>query len=58
MGMITKILLSVGVKLLTEKFLVAALIHIAEYLAKKTSNNLDDKIIAEVKLALGERPDA
>jgi len=55
MALLTKILLSAGVKLLTEKFLVAALLHIAEYMAKKTSNNLDDKIIAGVKTALGEQ---
>ena len=50
----TKILLGIGVKLLTEKFLVAATIHIAEFLAKKSTNTLDDKLVADIKKALEE----
>ena len=52
--MIGKILLSVGVKLLTEKFLVAMTIHVAEFLATKSTNKLDDQLVAEIKKALGE----
>lgn len=50
--MLVKLVLSLGVKLLTQKFLVSAFIHIAEYLVKKTDNDLDDKLVAEIKKAL------
>ena len=39
-------------KLLTEKFLVKFLLHIAEHFAKKSDNKLDDKLIADIKEAL------
>jgi hypothetical protein len=39
-------------RFLTEKFLGAIFIHIAEYLVTKTSNELDDKIVAEIKKAM------
>lgn len=53
--MIGKILLTMATRLVTEKFLTAFLIHIAEHLAKKTSNELDDKIISDIKSALGDQ---
>ena len=52
--MLNTIVLSVVVKLLTEKFLVAALLHVAEHLASKTTNKLDDKLVGEVRKALEE----
>lgn len=39
-------------KLITEKVLVAVTLHIVEFLAKKSTNTLDDKLVAEVKEAL------
>ncbi|MBJ7539076.1 hypothetical protein [Marinomonas transparens] len=41
-------------KLFTEKVLIAIFIHVAEYLTKKTSNTLDDELVAEVKKALNK----
>lgn len=49
MSIILKILLT---KLLTQKFLTAVFLHIAEYLASKTDNKLDDKLVAEIKKSL------
>lgn len=49
MSIILKVLLT---KLLTQKFLTATFLHIAEYLASKTDNKLDDKLIIELKKAL------
>ena len=48
------IILSVVVKLLTEKFLTEAFVHVAEHLAAKTKNKLDDKLVASIKKALEE----
>ncbi len=54
----TKILLAILqtmlTKLVTEKVLIAVFIHIAESLTKKSTNTLDDKLVAEVKKALNE----
>ena len=52
--MMKSVFLGVAVRLLTEKFLVAVLLHIAEHLALKSSNKLDDKLVAELKKALEE----
>lgn len=49
---LAKIALTVGVKLLTDKFLISVVLHVAEYLSKKTTNDLDDKIVAEIREAL------
>lgn len=38
--------------LLTEKALKAIFIKLAEYLASKTENKLDDEIVKEIKSAL------
>lgn len=39
-------------RLLTEKFLTAVFMHIAKHLAAKTTNTLDDEIVAELEKAL------
>ena len=41
-------------KLVTEKVLIAVFLHVAESLAKKSTNTLDDKLVEEVKKALNE----
>ena len=41
-------------KLVTEKVLIAVFLHVAEFLTKKSSNPLDDKLVEEVKKALNE----
>ncbi|MCW4629640.1 MULTISPECIES: hypothetical protein [Marinomonas] len=41
-------------KLVTEKVLIAVFLHVAEFLTKKSSNTLDDKLVEEVKKALNE----
>jgi hypothetical protein len=41
-------------KLVTEKVLIAVFLHVAEFLTKKSSNTLDDKLIVEIKKALNE----
>jgi len=46
------ILLTILTKLGTYKFIVRVFLHVAEYLAKRTENKLDDKIIEELKEAL------
>ena len=49
MSAILKILLT---KLLSEKVLVAIVIKVCEYLAAKSSNNLDDVLVKELKKSL------
>ncbi|RBO82617.1 hypothetical protein DFP76_10582 [Marinomonas aquiplantarum] len=41
-------------KLVTEKVLIAVFLHVAEFLTKKSTNTLDDKLVDEVKKALNE----
>lgn len=48
------VVINVLMRLLTEKFLIAMTIHIAAYLASKSTNKLDDQLVAEIKKALGE----
>ena len=48
------ILKTVLTKLVTEKVLIAVFLHVAEFLTKKSSNTLDDKLVEEVKKALNE----
>ena len=38
--------------LLTEKFIKEIIVYLLEKLAKKTSNNVDDEIVAKIKEAL------
>lgn len=40
------------VKLITQKFISNVFIHIAEHLATKSDNKIDDKIVKEIKDAL------
>tara|TARA_R100000152_G_C6781975_1_gene217844 strand:+ start:9205 stop:9357 length:153 start_codon:yes stop_codon:yes gene_type:complete len=42
----------VATKLLSEKVLIAILLKVAEWLVSRSSNDLDDKILAEVKKSL------
>jgi len=53
MSALVPILISIGTKFLTERFLIRVFVEVAEYLAKKSSNTLDDKLIKSVKDALG-----
>jgi|TARA_R110000744_G_scaffold31727_1_gene74557 hypothetical protein len=39
-------------KLFAEKVLLAVLLHIAEYLAARSGNDIDDRIVSEIKKAL------
>ena len=39
-------------KLLTDKFLIRLFVRIGEYLVKKTKNDLDDKVMGDVREAL------
>ena len=49
MSAVLKVLLT---RLLSEKVLVAIVIKVCEYLAAKSSNKLDDALVAELKKAL------
>ena len=49
MSVILKLLIT---KLVTEKVMIAVTLHVLEYLAAKSSNKLDDKLVAELKDAL------
>tara|TARA_Y100001968_G_scaffold102797_1_gene92779 strand:+ start:16403 stop:16570 length:168 start_codon:yes stop_codon:yes gene_type:complete len=46
------ILKTVAIKLVSEKVLIALTLHIVKYLAKKSTNTLDDKLVEEVEKAL------
>lgn len=48
-----KIVLGLGAKLVTEKLLVSVVLILLEKLVQSTKNDLDDKVLAEVKKALG-----
>lgn len=48
----TSILKAVALKLLTEKFIIRCTLALAEHLADKSENTLDDKIVKELKDAL------
>lgn len=50
--MTATVLKFLATKLLTEKLLTAVFIHVAEYLSKRTENELDDNLVAELKKAL------
>jgi len=47
-----KILGTVATKLLSEKVLIAIVLKLGDWLVKRSSNELDDKIWAEVSKAL------
>lgn len=44
--------ITLGTSLLTEKFVIRMAILVLEKLVKSTKNDLDDKVVAEVKKAL------
>jgi hypothetical protein len=50
--MLTKLLSTLALKLLTERVIINVSLACLDYLAVKTTNQLDDKIVAEVKKAL------
>jgi len=54
MGVVVKILLGAGTKLLTEKFLITVSLILLEKLAASSKNDLDDKLVGELKSALGK----
>lgn len=47
-----KTLKAMLLKLLTEKFLSETIVTLLESLAKKSSNSIDDKVVAAVKAAV------
>ncbi len=49
---LAKLAISLFMKLLTEQFFSRAFVHAGEALADKTSNNLDDKIMRDIRKAL------
>lgn len=53
-GVIASVLKQVIIAAVSERVLKMIVIEGAEKLAKKTENTLDDKIVAEIREALGE----
>ena len=53
MNVLLSILLSIGTKFLTEKFVTRVSVLLLDKLAKSTENDLDDKLVQEVKRAVG-----
>jgi len=49
---VATILKTLLTKLFTEKVLISVFLHVAEYLAAKSENQLDDKLVVEIKAAL------
>jgi|TARA_Y100000004_G_C8758991_1_gene345702 hypothetical protein len=47
-----KLLATIASKLLSEKVLIAIVLKLGDWLVKRSSNDLDDKIWAEVSKAL------
>lgn len=52
-GIAIKILVGLGTRLLTETFVARVVVHTARTLAKKTSNDLDDKLVDDLAMGLG-----
>ena len=48
----SKLLAAIATKLLSEKVLIAIVLKLGDWLVKRSSNDLDDKIWAEVSKAL------
>ena len=48
------ILGSIATKILSQKVMIAILVKLGDWLVKRSENDLDDKIWAEVKSALGK----
>jgi len=53
--LIAKALATAGLAMLSEKFVIRVLVLVAEKLAKSTKNDLDDKLVEEMKKSLGEQ---
>lgn len=51
---IIKLLIGMGMRLLTERFLGRMLIHGCRSLSDKTSNKLDDSMVDDLAEALGQ----
>lgn len=52
-GIAIKILVGLGMKLLTETFVSRVLVHTARQVAKSTTNTLDDKLVDDLAAGLG-----
>lgn len=52
-GIAIKILVGLGMKLLTETFVSRVLVHAARQVAKSTTNTLDDKLVDDLAAGLG-----
>jgi hypothetical protein len=52
-GIAIKILVGLGMKLLTETFVARVLVHTARQVAKSTANTLDDKLVDDLAAGLG-----
>jgi hypothetical protein len=48
------ILGGIATKMLSQKVMIAILVRLGDWLVKRSENDLDDKIWAEVKNALGK----
>lgn len=53
-GIVVVLLKTLLTKLVTEKVLIAVFLHLASYLVSVTTNELDDKIVEEIKKALAD----
>lgn len=49
-----KILIGLGVKILTERFVGRAIVHSLRALSNKTSNSIDDSMVDDLADALGQ----
>lgn len=49
-----QVLLRLLTGILTEKLLISLIVHVAEVLAKRSTNTLDDELVKALKKALGE----
>lgn len=52
-GVVSKILVSIAWKLLTETFVARVFVHMGRALAASTKNQLDDKLVDDAAQALG-----
>jgi hypothetical protein len=49
---VIKLLKMLMTKLVTETVMINVFVHVADFLAQKTENTLDDKLVNEIKKAL------
>ena len=49
------VLINVLLRILTEKVIISITLHLAAYLASKSTNKLDDELVLAVKKALEEK---